>query len=344
MKTTFKLAPIIVLMVIIMAGKSVSAIEKTKKFNESWPASGIENLQISNKFGEVKFKNDNNTNITINVVVTVESSSENKADDLLEKIQVKFEKSGTTVKAETIFESNFKGNNRFSIDYVINVPCEKNLDVTNKYGNVVVNQLMGNGKFDIQYGNITAVGLNGTDTKMFLAYGKGKIDQSGNIAMEIKYSNVTMGQTGNMKLNTKYSTLDVEKAKLVQAESGYDKFNFGEVISLNADSKYSHVLIGRLQKNLRIGTGYGGIKVENIDPGFESININNSYGQVSLGLSSVNYHIDAKCQYCGISYPTDRFKGNRIKENTSFEINGKVGTGGGTVKIESRYGEIKLGE
>jgi hypothetical protein len=34
-----------------------------------------------------------------------------------------------------------------------------------------------------------------------------------------------------------------------------------------------------------------------------------------------------------------------MKENTSYEINGKVGTaGGGTVMIRSRYGEIKLGE
>jgi hypothetical protein len=34
-----------------------------------------------------------------------------------------------------------------------------------------------------------------------------------------------------------------------------------------------------------------------------------------------------------------------MKENTSFEINGKVGAaGGGNVMIRSRYGEIKLVE
>ena len=41
----------------------------------------------------------------------------------------------------------------------------------------------------------------------------------------------------------------------------------------------------------------------------------------------------------------ERFKGNRMKENTSYELKGKVGTaGGGNVIINSRYGEIKLDE
>jgi len=38
-------------------------------------------------------------------------------------------------------------------------------------------------------------------------------------------------------------------------------------------------------------------------------------------------------------------KGNRMKENTSIEINGQVGSGsGGKVMIKSRYGDIKLDE
>ena len=345
MKTTFKLTTLLLIMILIGAGKTTLAIEKTKKYHESWPSAGVENVQISNKFGEVKFKNDGGSEITIDVLVKIEGNNERKVSELIDKIDVSFSKSGSTVKAETSIESNYNFNGNFSIDYVVNVPSEKNLAVENKYGNVVVNQLTGNGNFDVQYGSLTAVGLKGINTKVLLAYGKAKIDETANIEMQIKYSNITMGETGNMRLDMKYSTADIDKAKDIQTESRYDKINVGELVSLTADTKYSQVKIGKLMKHLQIGTGYGGIKVESIDPGFESIIINNSYGNIYLGLSGASYTVDARCEYCGISYPQDRFKGNRMKEDTSYEINGKIGnTGGGKVKIDSRYGEIKLGE
>lgn len=345
MKTTFRLITLLLVIMLIGAGKTTLAIEKTKKYHEAWPAAGVENLQISNKFGEVKFINEGGSEITIDVLVKIEGTNERKVAELIDKINVSFSKTGGTVKAETSIENNYNFRGNFSIDYLVNVPSEKNLAVENKYGNVVVNRLTGTGKFDVQYGSLTAVALKGISTKVLLAYGKAKIDETENIEMEIRYSNITMGESENIRLDTKYSTADIDKARDIQTESRYDKLNIGELVSLTADTKYSQVKVGKLMKSLQIGTGYGGIKVDNVDPGFESIIINNSYGNIYLGLNAASYTVDASCQYCGISYPQERFKGNRMKEDTSVQINGKIGnTGGGKVKIESRYGEIKLGE
>lgn len=345
MKTAFKLTAILILVVALGAGQTVFAVEKTKKYNKSWDASQVETVDISNKFGEVKFKNDGGSQITVDVLVTVEASSESKANDLLDMIGVDFSTNGKTAKAVTSIENNFKSQRKFSIDYVVNVPSDKNLVVSNKYGNVVVNQLTGNGDFKIQYGNIKAVSLKGASTNLDLAYGNGNIEETGNMETEISYSNISLGETGNLTLNSKYSTVDLDKVKDIRIDSKYDKLNFGETVSVTADTKYSQIRIAKLTKSLQIGSGYGGIKVENIAPDFESISITNSYGQISLGLSNASYTIDAKCDYCGISYPENRYKGNRMKENTSIELQGKVGnTGGGTVVIKSRYGEIKLGD
>jgi hypothetical protein len=345
MKTMFRITSLLILVIILGSGKTVLAVEKTKKYHESWSVSSAETVDISNKFGEVKFTNNVGSEITIDVLVTVEATSESKANDLLDKIEVKFSKSGNVVKAETSIENNFRSQRSFSIDYTVNVPSDKNLRVANKYGNVVVNNLTGTGEFDVQYGNITAVSLKGASTRLNLAYGKGNISETGDLETDISYSNISFGETGNLRLNSKYSGVDLDKAKIINAESRYDKFNFGEILSLIADTKYSQVRISKLLKSLQIGAGYGGIRVDKIDPGFETINVNNSYGNISLGLAGLSYTVDAECSYCGISYPQDQFKGNRMKENTSIQIQGKIGTaGGGNVVVKSRYGEIKLGE
>jgi hypothetical protein len=109
--------------------------------------------------------------------------------------------------------------------------------------------------------------------------------------------------------------------------------------------KYTHVNIDRLASSLKVEAGYGSVKVDEVATDFESISITNSYGQISLGLDDASYSIDASCNYCGISYPSDEFKGNRIKENNTTEINGKVGSAaGGKIMIKSRYGDVKLND
>jgi len=348
MKTTFKITALLILVIIVGAGKTAIGEEKTKKYHESWPVAGVETLNISNKFGEVKFKNEGGTEITIDVVVTVEGSSEKKTSEMLDKISVSFNKSGSTVYAETLISNNYNFNGKMSIDYVINTPSDKNLVVSNKYGNTFVNKLNASGEFDIQYGNINAnelVAPAGKKMNIMLAYGKGNVETAGNLNTDISYSNISMGTINDLVLESKYSTVEFDKGHIVQIDSKYDKLNFGRVKSVTATTKYTNIRIDYLASILKVETGYGGIKVNEVAPDFESVSITNSYGQISLGLKNSNYTVDAKCEYCGISYPQERFKGNRMKENTSFEINGKVGAGGGgNVMIRSRYGEIKLTE
>lgn len=345
MKSKFKFITALFFISILSAGVTVVAEEKTKEFHETWSASSVKTLEIVNKFGEVKIENNGGNEITIDVVVTVEARDEGRANDLLEQIEVEFKKSGNTIKAETLIENNFKSQRKFSIDYVVNIPSDKNLKISNKYGNTLVNSLNANGDFNIQYGNLNANKLmapSGGSMKIALAYGNADVGSAADLDVIIKYSNMTLGEIQDLKVDSKYSVLDIEEGSSIQIISKYDKFNFEKVKSVNATTKYSHIKIDELSKSLKIEAGYGGVKVAQIAPDFESISITNSYGQVLLGLDEASYSIDASCEYCGIAYPEASFTGNKMKERNTETIDGKVGTGGGTVMIRSRYGEIKL--
>ena len=342
---TFKLFAALLVMSLLTSGW-VKAEEKVKEYHESWAVSEVSTLEISNKFGEIKINNDGGSEVTIDVKITVEGANEKKTDELLNLIEVKFSKSGSTVSAETNIDSDFKSQKRFSIDYVVNIPSDKNLVIENKYGNTIVNKLTGNGDFEIKYGNFTASELltpAGGNLSVELAYGNATIGKATDINVDVSYSPMTIDELNSLNMESKYSSLEVEEAGKMVIDSKYDKFNLGKVESLEATFKYSNMKIERLSKNLKIESGYGGVKVEEVVAGFESINITNSYGQIALGLGDASYSIDASCEYCGIDYPEEEFSGDRIKENNSRTIKGKVGTGdGGKVYIKSRYGEIKL--
>ena len=342
---TFKLLAALFVLSLVNAGWA-NAEEKTKEFHQAWAVSDVSTLEISNKFGEIKVNNDGGSQITIDVKVTVEGANEKRTDELLDLIEVNFSKSGSTAKAETEIKSDFKSQKKFSIDYVVNIPSDKNLVLENKYGNTIVNKLTGNGDFEIKYGNFTASELltpASGNLSVDLAYGNATIGKATDINVNVSYSPMTIDELNNLKLESKYSSLEVGEAAKMVIDSKYDKFNFGKVESVEADFKYSNMKIDQVSKNLKIESGYGGVKVQEVVAGFESISITNSYGQIALGLGDASYSIDANCDYCGIDYPEEEFSGDRIKENNSRTIKGKVGTGsGGKVYIRSRYGEIKL--
>ncbi len=343
---TFKFIAAFFMVSILTAGTSAFAEELTKEFNQTWPVDGVSTLEISNRFGEVRVNNEGGSEITVDVVVTVEGLNEKKLNELLDKIEVEFGKSGSTAKAETQIDGNLKGQNKLSIDYVINIPSDKNLKIDNKYGNTVVGQLTGNGNFISKYGNFTAYDLatpeNGS-LNLNLAYGNASIGSASFLNLDISYSPISIEEVKKLIVESKYSTINVEEADDIQASSKYDKYNCEEISSFSANTKYTNIRIEELSKSIKIESGYGSVKVGEVAADFEFITITNSYGQISLGLDAANYLIDASCDYCGISYSEDEFSGDRIKENNSRTVNGKIGTGqGGKVMIRSRYGDIDL--
>ncbi len=342
MKPKIKMISALWLLAMLTSVTIAAAQEKTKKYSESWPVNSVQTLVVNNRFGQINVTDRGGSNITIDVVVTVEAP-ERRANELLDMIDVSFGKTGSTVTAETHISRNFQSRSKFSINYEINIPPDKNLDITNKYGNTFVNILNATGTFDIQYGNISVNELNTPQpASMNLAYGKSNIESARDLNVTVQYSNMTFGRTGDMKLNSKYTVVNLDQAGSIDTESRYDTFNFGNIQSLSANTRYTQVKVNELAGNLKVDAGYGGIKIGNVNQ-FESIHVTSSYGQVSLGLGDASYSLDASCNYCGISFPENNYKGDRISDNHTRTIKGKVGSGsGGTVYVWSRYGEIKL--
>ena len=330
---------------IMVAATSVSAEEFTKEFRDAWHTSEVTSLEVDNRFGEVRV-NNNTDSVTIEVLVSVEGSNEKRLNELLDQIEVEFRKSGSKVFAETKIEGRLKGSNNLSIDYVVNIPSDKDLKITNRYGNTIVGELTGNGDFTSKYGNFTAYDLSTPEDgtlKLSLAYGNASIGEASFLNADVSYSPISIEEIKKLKITSKYSTINVEEGGDINANSRYDKYNCEELVSFTIEGKYTHIKIDELDKKLQAEGSYGSIKVGEVSSEFESIHITNSYGQISLGLDDASYSLDASCSYCGISYPEDEFTGDRIKENNSRTVKGKVGSaGGGTVYVKSRYGEIKL--
>ena len=345
MKSIFNLTLALLLFSTLLV--NATGAEFSKQYRKGWQKSGITGLQITNKFGEVKINDIGGDSITIKVLITIDNASESRAKALMEKIHINLQKNGSQVTGETEIEENFKGNNSFSIDYLVNIPKDRDLTITNKYGNVVINELDAKGTFDVSYGSMTAGKMKspaGNPIKITLGYGKATLETINDANMEIKYSKLYADEINRVVMDSKYSSVNLGKTSSLTLDSKYDGINIDEIGKLKSISKYTNYKIGTLTESLDLDTGYGSVRIEKVGSKFDKIQITNSYGGIKIGLNELNYRLKADCSYCDVKYPADRYKGNKIRENTKFSLEGTVGSGGGTVLIESRYGEVKLNE
>jgi len=343
MKSKFRLT--FTLLILSTMFVSAARVEYTKNIRKAWAKNTVTALRVTNKFGEIKINDTGGDSVTIKVVITVENSSAGKAKDLMEKIQIEFQKTGGLAKADTRIDEDFKSKQSFTIDYLINIPKDRDLDINNRYGNVIVNELEAKGTFNISYGNLTAgklISPSGSPVNIEINYGIADIELINDANMVFKYSKLTAGEVGQLALDAKYSTVNLHKIKNLTLDSKYDGINIDEVDNLKSVSKYTHYKIGLLTRSFDLDTGYGSVRINKVDSKFNNIRIESSYGGINIGLNDLNYKLKVDCSYCDVDFPTDRFKGNKTKDNQNLSIQGNVGTGGASVSINSRYGGVKL--
>ena len=325
---------------------SAQADEYTREEHSGYAKSSIQALDITNKFGMITINDFGGDSVTVDVKITVENINENKAKYLLDQIEIDTRRAGGLLKVETKINDDFKTKQNFSIDYTINIPADRDLTVSNKFGNIAVSSLNANGNFNISYGNINTGALQAPDNqsiKLNIAYGKADIESVNNMQTEIKYSKLFLGDAQSLIVDSKYSGINLTEVKKMNLDSKYDGIEIEKIGDLKADSKYTNYDIEELKNSLVLDTQYGSVRIEEVASGFQSIDVTNMYGGIDIGLGYANYQLDASCDYCDIKYPEDKFKGNREKDNHTLNLKGTVGAESvQKVTINSRYGGVKL--
>lgn len=347
----------ILLLPLILLSITVPGQEVTKEYHEEYTAGPSTTLKVNNRYGDVIVDSWDQNQVVIDVKVTIELPNREKAEKLLEYINIEFSQEGDVITARTVIDDrfNFSGwgsNRRFSIDYSVRMPVESSLSLTNRYGNSDVDEIGGRAEFDIKYGNITVGTLTRGNLKplnrLSIAYGKGSINEAGWLDLILRYTgemDISEGQA--FLVDSKYSKLTIGEASSMVGESKYDKLAIESINNLVLENGYTEVNIGTLNKKLEYEGSYGSFTIDRIPSGFESIDIDTRYMGVNLGIDEeANYNLEARVSYGGLKYNEDNFiNKRRVVENNSQEIAGIMGENenpDASVNITASYGSVRL--
>jgi len=337
---------------------AASATEVKKEYHREKAATDKTALTVINKFGTVVTETWDQNNIVIDVTVKVEHPSDEKAQKLLEMITVEFTEQGDNLTAETIFSKEFSSfswrgsNNSFSINYNIKMPAYIALDVTNKYGNTVIDEVSGLTRLNCKYGDLNVHKLTRGNVKplnvIAVAYGKASIDELSWADINARYSDsFKIERATALLIDSKYSKLRIGEISSLVTDSKYDGYSVDAANNIVMTGGYTDIHFGEVNKKLEVETKYGNLTVDRVPAGFEKINVKSGYCAVKIGIDpSACYMLDAKCSYGSLKVDDSNFSPDRrITGNTSSEMAGKVGKCHHTsaeVTVDASYGSVRL--
>ena len=339
----------LLILVFLAATSFAKKDEFSKEINKSFDIDKNASLIVKNKFGLVHCANWDKSSISVKVTITVDASSQEKANSYFDRIDISLTGNRTEVRAVTEFGNNaFKNNNSISVDYLIYLPASVNVEISNKFGEVIVDEVGGTADISVAYGSLRAKRLLNEDNKLKMSFSEDCfIGYLNNADIELKYSDLEMSEVKNVSLETGFSELRIGTAEVITLESGYDDLFVGTVRDVDIESDFSDLEIRNVKQRLVAEYSYGDLNVKQINSDFLLIDLDNSFGDAKIGIEEgASFKLIANIKMGDFEFPEENARLTVV--DLSFSSNKYEGVIGGNentkskVIIEASHSDVSL--
>ncbi len=320
----------------------------TKTISKSFDVNSDAEVFVKNKFGKVHFMNWEKNSISIEVTISVEASSEEKAQKFFDKIDISISGNSDRVTAITTFTQKFNNNNNdFSVDYLVKLPKSISIEVDNKFGDIIINEVDGKCDITLGYGKIQAKRLMNQNNNLVIKFSEGYIGYVESSELELKYSELDIEEAVDMTAETKFSEFKIGSIDVLTLETGYDDDYIGSVRDLDIESGFSDVEVRSLGKRLVADCDYGELTVKQVAKDFTLIDITSSFSDGTIGLyPGVSFKIIATVKMGDLDFPEDKARFSVLDlSGTSKRYEGVVGEGDETnarILVVAKYSDITI--
>ena len=269
---------------------------ESKKIERSFPANSETRLDLSNKYGTVHVIPWRKDSVHFEIDLYVKSGSNDKLEKIIRNIDFEFTDTRYYIEASTSFGNRYNtffsdlkdissaiipSRNQVEINYTVHVPPSMNINITNKYGDIYMDDMKGSVSINLSNGDLKANSLIG-DANISLNFGNGIINELGNARMNITYADIDISKANQLTIESKSSNIRLQEVDILKTNSRRDKYTVGRIGNLFGESWFSDIRLYRMDEEINYSPQYGLLKVDSIPAGFSYININTEYTDLNM--------------------------------------------------------------
>lgn len=279
----------------VAPGVGAQTYTDRQKIVRSFPANPETRLDLTNKYGTVHVVPWNKDSVFIEIDLFIKSSSTSKLEKLKRSVDFEFTDTRYYITARTDFGgrggrffSDLKeiipSKNQVRIDYTVQVPPSMNITLSNKYGDIFIDDMKGSVSVNLSNGDIKANRLEG-ESNISLNFGNGIINKLNNARLNIAYADIEIQEVNQLNIESKSSKVRIHEAGILKTISRRDKFTVSRVNSLSGESWFSDIWLYRLNEEINYSPKYGALKVDSITSGFSFINVDTENADLRMVFS-----------------------------------------------------------
>jgi hypothetical protein len=202
--------------VMALAANGDEDVRKQRLINKQYNVTADDKLEIDNQFGNVVVSTWDKNEITVDIEISVRASTEERAQNIMNKIDVKDGRDGKDIwfktKVGEINNNNNNGNRHgenergFYIDYVIHMPASNRLDISNSFGKTEVPAFKGLVTLTSKFGSLNTGKLDNVD-QIDVEFGRAYITSVNNGKVIFKFNKESrIGKVdGTVRINSEFS-------------------------------------------------------------------------------------------------------------------------------------------
>lgn len=321
--------------IVLSSGHSEAQVTREQLYRKRFAYNSNSVVDISNKYGNVHLKTWDKDSVAFFASVRVTESTFSKADNKLKEIYFDFSQSGNFIISSTVFQnekrnafvselSKFKENIGINdaaveIEMEVFVPVRSSVQITNKFGNVHVDDFDGDLKLDLSNGKLKANQLLGY-SNLKMSFADANIDYIESGRLEVYYGKLNLTNSPQLRISSKTSDLDITNVDRLVVTSSRDTYRIRSVSSFEAQASFSDFELSELKDRCSANLSFGDIKINRIS---------NTYSMVSVDTKSVNIELNFSGQP---SFAFDIVSNRQINLPTDTKMD----------KVENLKGDDKL--
>lgn len=329
---------------------------KEKKISREFQVHPEAHLKIDNSYGNVDISTWDNNTILIEVTIKTNGNDEEKVREKLESIDVEFSQSTAGVRARTRWEREnsswwsqlFTGSSNVTmeINYTIRAPETNSMEISNDYGGIFIDRLLGNARISCDYGRMDIQELHGDQNYLNFDYTRnshiGFVNQA---QINADYSEFEIEEAERLMINADYTTSKIRKVIDLEFQCDYGSMQVDKVQRLTGNGDYLSTRIGRVFGQLDLDLDYGNASIEKIVKGASNLTINSNYAGIRIGYDPTHsFDFDIETRYGNIRGIEDLEIRKRSEQNSRKQLQGfhLENHSGSTIKVRTSYANVQL--
>ena len=355
MKTVFYKPYRLLLLSFFLHLSFVNAQSFERNITKNFPLTPNGEIVIDNAYGNVKLNSWDKEEVLIEVIIKVKSNNQERAEEVLENIDVEFDVAKNSIRATTLLPDSNRswwknwtlfGSTQldYSINYLVQMPKKAQLKIDNEYGNIYLDETDGATHLNCAYGRIDIGQLNHPNNTIEIAYApSSEIDYVNAATIEADYSGLSIAEAGQLSYEADYTKSSFSLVESINFEADYGSLVIDEASTISGEADYLTIKMGSVNNSLDLNMDYGSIRVERIEASCKKIEISADYAGIKLGADpDWDFAFTVETEYAGFKsdFPLDYKK--KIIESTDRFYQGQYGNGINQLNLNAEYGSIKL--